>query len=194
MHSSGWAATVTGYPVRFASAPATLPLDEIVARLKATNPPGLQGYPWLLRQLAGEREAGRLQVAPRSVTSMGETLTAEEREAITAGFGVPVSDLFVSTEGLVGRCEPGSEALTFASDIYIVELVDADNQPLTEGVASAKALVTNLHNLTQPLIRYELTDQLLARPRSVWRIWYSRRVVVVTSAERIANKSTSMLP
>ncbi len=31
-------------------------------------------------------------------------------------------------------------------------------RPVPDGRASARVLVTNLHNLTQPLIRYELTD------------------------------------
>jgi phenylacetate-CoA ligase len=95
---------------------------------------------------------------------MGDTLSPEDRDAITAGFGVPVTDLFVSTEGLVGRSEPSNPVLTFGSDMCIVELVDANNEPVKDGVPSAKALVTNLHNLTQPLIRYELTDQLIAQP------------------------------
>jgi len=70
-----------------------------------------------------------------------------------------VSDLFVSTEGLVGRSQPGEPVLTFASDMCVAELVDEHNQPVRPGVASRKLLVTNLHNRTQPLIRYELTDQ-----------------------------------
>jgi phenylacetate-coenzyme A ligase PaaK-like adenylate-forming protein len=164
VHSSAWAPTCSGYPVRFTPAPATLPLAEIVARLNAADPPALQGYPSLLRQLAGERQAGRLRIAPRSVTSAGETLSPDDRDAIAVGFGVPVTDLFVSTEGLVGRSEPGGQVLTFASDLCIVELVDQDNQPVPAGVTSARALVTNLHNLTQPLIRYELTDQFIAHP------------------------------
>jgi phenylacetate-coenzyme A ligase PaaK-like adenylate-forming protein len=53
--------------------------------------------------------------------------------------------------------------LTFASDMCVVELVDDQNRPVTPGHASAK-LLTNVHNLTQPLIRYELTDRFVAEP------------------------------
>jgi phenylacetate-CoA ligase len=167
VHSSGFgAATATGFPVRFAAAPATLPLAEIVTRLNMAKPPVLQGYPSLLRQLADRRRGGRLRIAPASVTSLGEALNDADRDAIATGFDVPVSDLFVSTEGLVGRGEPGSKVLTFASDNCIVELVDHDNNRVQAGVPSAKVLVTNLHNFTQPLIRYELTDQFTAHPSS----------------------------
>ena len=49
--------------------------------------------------------------------------------------------------------------LTFASDTCIAECTDEAGQPVPPGVASSKVLVTNLHNLTQPIIRYELTDR-----------------------------------
>ena len=56
--------------------------------------------------------------------------------------------------------------LTFACDMCIAELVDDDGRPgRSPGETAAKVLVTNLHNLTQPLIRYELTDRFTAEPR-----------------------------
>ena len=44
-----------------------------------------------------------LRLNLRSVTSMSEMLSPAERTAIGEAFGGPVIDLFVSTEGLVGR-------------------------------------------------------------------------------------------
>jgi phenylacetate-coenzyme A ligase PaaK-like adenylate-forming protein len=87
-------------------------------------------------------------------------LTPEDREAIGAAFGVPVINMFVSTEGLVGHTDPGGLVFTFASDTCLAECVDEAGRPVPDGTASARVLVTNLHNLTQPLIRYELTDHL----------------------------------
>jgi phenylacetate-coenzyme A ligase PaaK-like adenylate-forming protein len=46
----------------------------------------------------------------------------------------------------------------------LVELVDEDNQPVAEPTPSSKVLLTNLHNHTQPLIRYELTDRFIPHP------------------------------
>ena len=107
VHASGFGvSTVTG-PVRFVSVPATLPVSEAVDRLNALQPPALMGYPSKLAQLAREQIAGRLAIAPRSVTSTSEQLTADARATITAAFGVPVVDQFASTEGLVGHSEPG---------------------------------------------------------------------------------------
>ncbi len=160
VHSSGFAAAVAaGPPVRLVAAPATLPLDQIVARLNATQPPALLGYASKLAELAREQLAGRLAIAPRSVTSNAEVLTTADRAVIERAFAVPVIDSFVSTEGLVGHSEPGGSVMSFATDMCLAEPVDDDNNPAPPGAPSAKVLITNLHNLTQPLIRYELTDR-----------------------------------
>ncbi len=165
VHSTGFgAATAAGPPVRLLSAPATLPLTELVARLNAMQPPALMGYPTRLAQLAHEQDAGRLRIAPRTITATSEMLTPEDRASISAAFGVSVIDQFAATEGLVGHSEPGGSVMRFASDMCIVELVDANNRPIEDGATSAKALLTNLHNFTQPLIRYELTDRFVRQP------------------------------
>jgi phenylacetate-CoA ligase len=122
VHSSGLgAATAVAPPVRMIPAPASLPTAEIVRRLNAARPPALLAYAAKLAELAREQRAGRLRLNLRSVTSMAETLSPAERTAIGEAFGVPVIDLFVSTEGLVGRSEPGSSVLTFASDTCLAE-------------------------------------------------------------------------
>jgi phenylacetate-CoA ligase len=160
VHSSGMAAaTATGPPLRLISAPATLPTARIVERLNAAQPPALLGHASKLAELAREQSAGRLRLRLRAVTSVSEMLTPEDREAISGAFGVPVINAFVSTEGLVGHSDPGGPVLTFASDTCIAECVDEAGRPVSDGTASARVLVTNLHNLTQPLIRYELTDR-----------------------------------
>ena len=156
VHSSGFGAAVsTGYPVRMIPAPATLPVAEVVRRLNKARPPAL---------LANTSKLVALRIEPRAITAMAETVTAEDRRTTEASFGIPLITQFTSTEGLVGQSDPGSEVVSFAGDACIVELVDANNQPVPEGVASAKALVTNLHNHTQPLIRYELTDRFIRHP------------------------------
>jgi phenylacetate-CoA ligase len=160
VHASGLsAATATAPPVRMIPAPASLPVAEIVRRLNQAQPPALMAYATKLAELAREQREGRLRLNLRSVTSMAEAVSPAERTAIGEAFGVPVIDLFVSTEGLVGHSEPGHPVLTFASDTCLAECVDDDGRPVPPGVASAKVLLTNLHNLTQPLIRYELTDR-----------------------------------
>jgi phenylacetate-CoA ligase len=166
VHASGFAAAAAaaGHPVRTISAPATLPLTDLIQRLNQVRPLVVMAHTSKLALLAGEQRAGRLTITPVSVTAMGEQLTEENRAAISDAFGVPLINQFTSTEGMVGHSEPGGTVLTFASDTCIAELVDEDNHPVPAGTPSAKVLLTNLYNHTQPLIRYELTDRFTRHP------------------------------
>ena len=110
VHSSGLACvTATRPPVRLVPAPASLPVAEIVRRLNAAQPPNLLAYAAKLAELAAEQRDGRLKLNLRSVTSIAEAISMPERIAVTEAFGVPVIDLFASTEGLVGHSEPGED-------------------------------------------------------------------------------------
>ena len=167
VHATGAAAAETvgtDVPVRITSVPVTLPWPQIVDRLNALQPPALIGFASALARLAAEQSAGRLQIAPMVIISTSETLVPEARAEITAAFGAPVVNSFASTEGLMGSSAPGGDVLMFNSDMCIIELVDADNRPVGPGVPSAKVLVTNLYNLAQPLIRYELADSFVREP------------------------------
>jgi phenylacetate-coenzyme A ligase PaaK-like adenylate-forming protein len=153
-----------GGALRIVHAPATLPLPEIVSRLNAGQPHLVIGYPAILRLLAAEKRAGRLTIAPIAVGSTSENLTPETAAVIADAFGVGVSNTFGSSEELMGVANAGDDAITLATDLAIVELVDDNDRPVAPGTPSAKALITNLYNLTQPLIRYELSDSFVQQP------------------------------
>jgi phenylacetate-coenzyme A ligase PaaK-like adenylate-forming protein len=148
-------------PLQFTPVPATLPIEEIVARLNALQPGAVFGYPSVLYRLAFEAEAKRLRIAPRAISCTSETLTAEHRRTISTAFGASIVDTFGSTEGLIGLSAPNDNVLVFNSDQCIIELVDEENRPVPPGTPSAKVLLTNLVNLTQPLVRYELNDRFV---------------------------------
>jgi phenylacetate-coenzyme A ligase PaaK-like adenylate-forming protein len=155
-----------GSPISISHVPVTWPLPAIVGRLNQLQPQVLNGYPSLLARLATEQSAGRLRIAPQMVSSTAETLLAEFRAAISAAFGVPITNTFATAEGLVGASPPDDPAITMATDSCIVELVDTDRHPVAAGTPSASVLVTNLYNRVQPLIRYELTDSFTQQPNS----------------------------
>jgi len=165
VHATACAPTWTvGGPVQLVRVPVTLPLATIVIRLEDLQPPVLFGYASMLVRLAREKAAGRLRIAPVAVNSTSETLLPEWRAAIEDAFGVPVTDIFGSSEGLVGHGLPGDDTLAFNSDVCIVELVDDESRPVDAGVPSSKILLTNLANRVQPLIRYEIADRFVRQP------------------------------
>jgi phenylacetate-coenzyme A ligase PaaK-like adenylate-forming protein len=165
LHATGLAPRIMeGTGITIVSVPVTWPLGAIVERLNELQPPALYGYPSALARLAREQRAGRLAIAPAAITTASETLRPEWRAEIREVFGAPISDTFGSTEGLVGTSAPDDPVITFASDLCIAELVDERNRPARPGTPSVKVLLTNLANLTQPLIRYELTDVFVRQP------------------------------
>ncbi len=151
-------------PVEVHSIPATLPIADIVQQLNEVQPDVLSGYASMLVRLAGESRAGRLSIAPQQVRSTSETLHPEMRAGIRAAFGAPVLDGFGSTEGLFGKTGPDEPTFVFNTDMCIVEFVDDANNPVAPGTPSTKVLLTNLYNLIQPLIRYEIGDTFIREP------------------------------
>jgi phenylacetate-coenzyme A ligase PaaK-like adenylate-forming protein len=120
----------------------------------------------MLGLLARQQLGGHLKIAPLGITSTSETLTADGRALIARAFSVPVTDTFGSTEGLFAATPPDDRTFDFSSDICIVELVDEDHRAVPPGTPSAKILVTNLVNRTQPLIRYVMADRFVRMPDS----------------------------
>ena len=167
VHATGIAVALAAgpdAPAHVESIPATLPIGDIVEQLNGAQPSILGGYASMLARLAAESRAGRLRIEPLQVSSTSETLHPDMRAEIRASFGVPVLDGFGSTEGLFGKTGPDLDEFVFNTDMCIVELVDEDNRPVPPGTPSAKVLLTNLYNLIQPLIRYELSDTFIQQP------------------------------
>ncbi len=143
---------------------ATEPIDRIVLQLTSFQPESLVGYASMLRLLAGEQLAGRLHIAPRAVMSASEVLTAESRTRIRAAWNVEPFDVYAATEpaGVASECR--LHRMHLYEDLVITEVVDEANRPVPAGSTGAKVLVTVLFRRTQPLIRYEMSDQLAWLP------------------------------
>lgn len=149
---------------RLRTLPLDAPLPSLVAALEALRPRALTGYPSALERLAEEQRAGRLHLRPRLVATSGEVLTPAARAAIEAAFGVPVLDVYGSSEFayLAFGCAHGW--LHVNADWVRLEPVDAGYRPVPPGVPSDTVLVTNLANRVQPIVRYDLGDAVVVRP------------------------------
>jgi phenylacetate-CoA ligase len=139
---------------------ATLPLDEIVDRLNNILPAvqALQGWPSLIWELAVEAMQGRLTIKPTWVSVAGELCTEPVREAVRSAWGVEASEFWGCSEGTYAfPCGVG-EGKHVADDLVILEPADADGNVVPYGQPAERLLLTNLFNLAQPLIRYDLND------------------------------------
>jgi phenylacetate-CoA ligase len=145
---------------------ALTPLPEMVAALNDFQPEVLFGYPSVVALLAGEQMVGRLRIAPRLMALGSEPLTIEVREKVQQAWGFDPGEYYAATEApTLGSSTPDHpRALELFEDQFVVEIVDDHDRPVAPGTTGAKVLVTNLENLTLPLIRYELADRVTESP------------------------------
>jgi phenylacetate-CoA ligase len=144
--------------------PVTLPLPQLVQALNQFQPTYLHAYPSAALWLAEEQHAGRLRISPRILVTSAELRTPQMTQRLVEAFGVHPFNVYACTEGLFGsECEH-HQGIHLLEDTTLVENVDPDGQPVPAGEPGARLLVTNLHNLVQPLLRLEVTDIVTLDP------------------------------
>jgi phenylacetate-coenzyme A ligase PaaK-like adenylate-forming protein len=140
------------------------PLPGLVRELNGFQPAVIGSYPTALAVLAGEQAAGRLRIRPALALSGAERLSPAAAERITKSFMCPLRDTYAASEfmGIAFDCRYGH--LHLNADWVILEPVDAGMRPVPPGVPSYSALLTNLANRVQPIIRYDLGDSVTMLP------------------------------
>ncbi|MGP3931178.1 hypothetical protein [Nonomuraea sp. KM88] len=144
--------------------PINQPIADLVDQLNRFNPASVAGFAGMLTLLAGEQEAGRLRIHPSLVIPGGETLSPHARERIATAFGAKVRATYASAECgfLSAGCTDGWYHVN--SDWAVLEPVDADHRPVPPGQLSHTVLISNLANRVQPILRYDLGDNVIVRP------------------------------
>jgi phenylacetate-coenzyme A ligase PaaK-like adenylate-forming protein len=143
--------------------PAQTPLPELVAELNRFRPALLGGYASVMTLLAGEQEAGRLQIQPVLVFPSSEGLSEEGYDRVARAFQAKVRTFYVATECLfiaIG-CKHGWHHIN--NDWVILEPAASDHRPVPPGKESHTVLVSNLASRVQPILRYDLGDRVLLR-------------------------------
>jgi phenylacetate-coenzyme A ligase PaaK-like adenylate-forming protein len=134
---------------------------DLVARLNEFRPTHLTGYASTLHELARQIEQGNLTLKPEleQVVNISECLLPQARERYVRLFGAPVLDDYAMGECLfLSNGCPTSGGMHVNDDWAILEVVDEENRAVAAGTPGAKVLVTNLANLVQPIVRYEIGD------------------------------------
>ncbi|HMP17093.1 MAG TPA: hypothetical protein PKD72_08735, partial [Gemmatales bacterium] len=172
------------------------PLDINLRELNTFQPNIITAYAHVLENLARAELQGRLHLRKaqclQHVTSISEPISDMARDYINRAWGVPIANHYAMGEclGLTLGCPQGYGA-HLNPDLAILEVVDRHYRPVEAGKPGDKVLVTNLLNLTQPLIRYEVDDVITMSPtpcpcgnalplisdiagRSNDRLWYRR--------------------
>lgn len=141
-----------------------MPVESLVEKLNNFQPEYLNAYPTVAMRLAEEQLAGRLRLSPEMMSTSSEMRTPEMTERLVEAFGVRPFDLYATTEGIWGvECER-HEGIHLFENVTLFENVDEEGRPVPPGEPGAKLLVTNLHNLVQPIIRLEVSDVVTIEP------------------------------
>lgn len=139
---------------------ALLPLAEIGCRLQRLQPEWLVTYPSCAVALAEQQAAGDLHLHLDELWLGGEQVSSAQATLLHDVFGCPVRNSYGASEAYAMAYGCARGALHLNADWVILEPVDARRRPVPPGTWSDLALLTNLANFTQPLLRYELADRV----------------------------------
>lgn len=140
------------------------PLPALVQALNDWAPTVLATYPTAASMLADEVLRGTLRLPLRELLTGGETLGETVRRHVGTAFGCSVHNSYGASEFLTIAAECAFGRLHLNADWVILEPVDARGRPVAAGELSHGALLTNLANQVQPLIRYEIGDRVRLLP------------------------------
>jgi phenylacetate-coenzyme A ligase PaaK-like adenylate-forming protein len=141
---------------------AAAPRPEQVQALQRHNPDELHGYPSALALVALEQIEGRLDIAPKFISTSSEVRTPEMTSLIEEAWGLTPFDVLGVTEaGIMAADCPAHAGLHVFEDQVAAEVLDDDGEPTADGELG-RLVITPLHLKTLPLIRYETGDLVRA--------------------------------
>ncbi len=141
-------------------------IKSYINTINSYKPDLIRGYAASLYSIAKYCQKHNVQVySPQVIISAAEKLTSEMRNDIEKVFHTKLYNFYGSREvgSIAGECSKGF--LHGFSFYNYLELVDSNNKPLTSQ-KEGKILITNLHNYSMPLIRYEIGDMATMSSKS----------------------------
>ena len=132
---------------------------QLAEWLLLRNPRYLLTYPTNIRALLDWFErTGRKPENLGEIRTLGETLSQELVTRCKEVLGVPVTDAYSSEEvGAIALMCPTSRLYHVHAESLIVEVLDEKGRRVRPG-ETGRVVLTDLHNLATPIIRYELRD------------------------------------
>lgn len=142
-----------------ASLPSETDVAEQVRWLVQRDPNYLLIYPTVLAAVLRQMEAQCIVLPQlREVRTIAEVLSDATRELCRKVLGVPIVDLYSSSEvGNIALQCPQSGLYHVQSESLLVEILDSDGVQCAPGDIG-RVVVTTLHGFAMPLLRYELRD------------------------------------
>ncbi len=150
------------------------PLSEWVRTTREFQPDIIIGYPSAIKILGELVENSEVSVDVCRVISCGEPLAPGLRDYLEKIFGTVVVNFYGASESLaIGVETDRAEGMYLFDDMNYIE------------VENRKMYLTCLYNYVQPLIRYEITDQLVFRQSKKSRYPFRQADILLSRNEDI---------
>ena len=150
------------------------PLSKWVQTVREFQPDIIIGYPSAIKILGELVENSEVSVDVCRVISCGEPLAPGLRDYLEKIFGSVVVNFYGASESLAMGVETDrTEGMYLFDDMNYIE------------VENGKMFLTCLYNYVQPLIRYEITDQLVFRQSQKSRYPFRQADILLSRNEDI---------
>jgi phenylacetate-CoA ligase len=137
----------------------TTPIEHQAEWLQRQNPDYLLTHPSIAHQLAEHCSTHGISL-PRlkQVITISENVKPDVRGAVARAWGVPLVDIYSTREvGYIALQCPDYEHYHVQAEHVFVEVLSERGEPCSPGEVG-RLIVTSLHNLGMPLIRYDIGD------------------------------------
>lgn len=139
-------------------------IENISKHLQEINPNILSAPPSMLKIIAKEVEAKRLNIKPKRLITYAEIIYPDVRNYLKEVFNCPLHEIYKCTEGPIAlTCK--HERLHINEDLVFVETFNKDGSKTMPGNPCSKLVITDLHKRAQPIIRYHLNDIITVSPK-----------------------------
>ena len=136
---------------------------SLLEELNAFAPTVIATYPTVAAMLADQSECGALRFVPKEVWTGGETLSAAVRKRLETVWACAVRNSYGASEFFSIGWECSHGQMHANADWVILEPVDERGHAVPAGALSHTTLLTNLANHVQPIIRFDVGDQIRMR-------------------------------
>ncbi len=145
-------AGITGMNAHQLSLDIKTPLSQWVEKINEFKPTMVIGYPSAIKILGDLVETKAITIKVDRVVSCGEPLDGGLRKYIEGLFDCEVINFYGASESLVLGLEDGrDDCMHLFDDMNYIE------------IENDKMYLTSLYNYAQPIIRYEISDQLILK-------------------------------
>lgn len=155
------AASVPKELFRFNPVNINAPTEEIIKKINNEKPYIISGYSSGIYMLSKLQKENQINISPKEIVCSADPLTPGMKNEIYKAFKVEARNFYASSESICMGGQKGiNDNMYLFNDFHVFELLDRNNNYI-HNRRPGRMIMTNLYNYTEPIIRYEMNDELI---------------------------------